>query len=85
MTVKELSVDILSFYVGPPTTPPPTTLATTTASIPTPVLAPSKPKNVKAAAENTTAIRVFWLEPDQPHGKIKKYTVVTYKKLTTGN
>jgi hypothetical protein len=43
------------------------------------MLAPSAPKNVKAAAENTTAIRVFWQEPDQPHGKIKKYTVVTHK------
>jgi hypothetical protein len=48
------------------------------------VLAPSKPRNVNAAAENTTAIRVFWQEPDQPHGKITKYTVVTYEWAATG-
>ena len=74
------------FHIGPPTTAPPTTLATTTASTPTMpvVLAPSKPRNVNAAAENTTAIRVFWQEPDQPHGKITKYTVVTYEWAATG-
>ena len=64
--------------LGPPTTAASTTKATTVASTTSRTfLAPSAPKNVRAAAESTTAIRVFWEEPDQPHGKIKNYTVVT--------